>query len=133
MNVGRKTLSCRRCLKPGPSDLRAQALFCYSILKRSLMFRAPDGKEFRDRAAYRKYLFLTQYTFKDRCEAEDRAECVRIDCLSSSVSVSLFLNPTGDKIFSSSRGRTRFPRCLPVVFLGTHHGFDGGDSKISDP
>lgn len=34
------------------------------------MFRAPDGKEFSDRAAYRKYLFLTQYTFKDRCETE---------------------------------------------------------------
>ncbi|CAM9573157.1 unnamed protein product [Scytosiphon promiscuus] len=30
------------------------------------MFRAPDGKEFSDRAAYRKHLFLTQYTFKDR-------------------------------------------------------------------
>ena len=28
--------------------------------------RAPDGTEFTDRAAYRKYLFLTHYTFKDR-------------------------------------------------------------------
>lgn len=28
--------------------------------------RAPDGTEFTDRAEYRKYLFLTQYTFKDR-------------------------------------------------------------------
>ncbi|CAN0160391.1 unnamed protein product [Pylaiella littoralis] len=28
--------------------------------------RAPDGTEFTDRAAYRKHLFLTQFTFKDR-------------------------------------------------------------------
>ena len=30
------------------------------------LLRAPDGTEFTDRAEYRKYLFLTQYTFKDR-------------------------------------------------------------------
>lgn len=31
-----------------------------------VLYRAPDGTEFSDRAEYRKYLFLTQYTFKDR-------------------------------------------------------------------
>ena len=30
------------------------------------IFRAPDGTEFSDRAKYRNYVFLTQYTFKDR-------------------------------------------------------------------
>lgn len=30
------------------------------------LLRAPDGTVFTDRTEYRKYLFITQYTFKDR-------------------------------------------------------------------
>lgn len=30
------------------------------------VFRAPDGTEFKDRSEFRKYIFLTQYTFRDR-------------------------------------------------------------------
>lgn len=36
------------------------------VLAVAAPMRAPDGTEFTDRAEYRKYVFLTQYTFKDR-------------------------------------------------------------------
>ncbi len=44
--------------------VKSPELYLHS--SRAARMRAPDGTEFTDRAAYRKYLFLTQYTFKDR-------------------------------------------------------------------
>ena len=56
---GRRSKALLVCEK----RVRARACVLHSA---PAAMRAPDGTEFTDRAAYRKYLFLTQYTFKDR-------------------------------------------------------------------